>query len=229
MALVQFGGSINEIRGRFQGLVYSRNNSGCFVKAQKAPVNRQTDAQGVIRVDFNYSVQQWRAISISDKALWDAYALNPPEIDVDPFGVQRYLSGYQWAMRVWGRQVLVGDALIDAPGSASPVVPPSAAYVTTNLSMGEIILYYNSGSFSAGDSLVCSAVLGRIGTQNAATSGYYIVWAGGPSTSTSSNLWAPVTGLVGQAQIGQFYKINAWRQTPDGVRSPVLTFQGVCA
>lgn len=227
MALVKFGGNINEIRGRFEGLVYSRNGSGSFVRCQKRPTNPKSDAQGLGRNNWSLGISQWRSLSVSDKALWDAYALSPPEVDVDPWGNQRFLSGYQWAMRVWQRQQFVGDDLITTPGSSVPVVAPTGVGLSMDVESGVVLFSYDSGSFSTGDSLIATCYLGRMGSQNATYSGYYNIWAGSPATSTSTDFWAYITALVGFLQITQYYKIQVWRQTSEGIRSPVTTFEGL--
>ena len=221
MARVKYGGTVQEIRGRVEGLVYSRNGSSAFVRGQKKPINPRSDMQSLQRLYMTVAIDKWRATDPSDKALWNAYALAPPETDYDPFGDVRLLSGYQWALRVWCRQQTTGDTLIDTPGSDVPVVGPTGLSFVYDVGGGTAVLSYDDTSFSAGDSLIVEAVIGRLGTQSVSYAGFYLVWFAAPSTSTSTDIYSAINGFIGQVQVGQYIGLRVYRQTSEGIRSPV--------
>lgn len=226
MARVKFGGAVTEIRGRFEGLVYSSNNFGAFVRAQKKPVNTKSALQTLNRGLFSQGVEKWRALADADKLLWDAYAAAPPEADYDYWGNQIYLSGYQWALRVWQRQFTVGDTLIDVPGSDVPVTGLVNPAFSIDYGTSHADLEYDNTTFGVGDTLIVYGYLGRMGSQRVSYKNYYLTFFGTPASDTLTNLYAYITSFVGFIQQGQFYTIKAQRQTTDGIRSPEETFTG---
>lgn len=91
-ALVQFGGGVTEIRGKWAGNIYSRNKAGAYVKKYTVPTNPQTERQLEVRSLFSAVSVAWSSLTQLQRDSWDAAAAGIPF--ENSVGIEYFLSGF---------------------------------------------------------------------------------------------------------------------------------------
>lgn len=77
MALVKFGGGIQQMSGKVGGNVFSRNRYGNYVRGWTPPVNPNSERQQVVRNIMAMLVNAWaQVLTANQRAQWAVYALN---------------------------------------------------------------------------------------------------------------------------------------------------------
>ena len=78
MALVQFSGFVESVKGKLGGLIYQENAAGPIVRARCAPVNRNTARQNVTRNLTARLQAEWLGLTEIQRNLWKGYANYAP-------------------------------------------------------------------------------------------------------------------------------------------------------
>lgn len=75
MALVLYGGGVQNISGSIGGQVHSHNRFGSYIRARKVPVNPKTNRQSEIRSAIQDLAQRWSGSLTQDQRdQWEVYA-----------------------------------------------------------------------------------------------------------------------------------------------------------
>lgn len=74
MALVKYGAVVTEASGSLDGVTYSRNTFGAYVRARAVPVNPNTPAQTAARTLLTSLSQQWRTLTGAERNGWNTVA-----------------------------------------------------------------------------------------------------------------------------------------------------------
>lgn len=77
MALFK-GSLIAEASGSVNGIVFSRNRGGPYIRNRSVPVNPSTDGQARIRSIFGGNASNWKNLSSADRTAWALYAEKTP-------------------------------------------------------------------------------------------------------------------------------------------------------
>lgn len=94
MALVQFSGSVSDIRGSIGGMTFSRNRGGAYIRNRTTPVNPSSQRQVDARSQFSAAMAVWaHVLTDYQRMTWTDYASEVPY--QNSLGQQRYLSGQQ--------------------------------------------------------------------------------------------------------------------------------------
>lgn len=122
MALIKLGSLAQDVRGSQNGLTFSRNKGGAYVRQKVSPVQPRTPAQLAVRENFSLNTKRWSGtMTQADRDSWTAYATTYPYTNV--FGDASVLTGL--AMSVARNQVLnqCGVASILAAPTDNSVTP----------------------------------------------------------------------------------------------------------
>lgn len=124
MAKIRLGGIAQDIRGSQNGLTFSRNKGGAYVRQRVAPTNVASPARTRQRNIFAAAAKGWSGtINDTQRAAWTSFALVNPVTDI--FGASVILSGMAMYVRLNSVLATVGAAAITDP-PLSLVVTPNA-------------------------------------------------------------------------------------------------------
>jgi len=122
MALVQYGGGIQDMRGSIGGQVHSRNRFGNYIRARTTPVNPQSDRQNVIRAVVQALSQQWsNVLTQLQRDAWEVYAAAITRTNA--LGAQVKLTGFNHFIRSNSARMQLADTVIVA-GPTTLTLPP---------------------------------------------------------------------------------------------------------
>lgn len=72
--MAKFTPIAGQISGRVEGVVYSKNRYGHYVRAFRAPKQPGSTPQMQVRAHFLNASTSWRALTEAERAAWNAYA-----------------------------------------------------------------------------------------------------------------------------------------------------------
>lgn len=140
MALVKYGGTVQDARGSQNGITYSRNKGGAYIRQKVSPVQPLSTFSSAARSIFAMLSQRWSSgLTASQRAGWVAFAATHTFVNV--FGDAITLSGIAMYQSVNRAILQVGKPVIDsvpitftvpAVLSVAPL-PVAAAGVLTTL------------------------------------------------------------------------------------------------
>lgn len=127
MAKINFGGLAQDVRGSQNGLTYSRNKGGAYVRAKVSPVQPRTAAQLAVRQNLSQGAKDYGALLTDDqRSAWAGFAAANTRTNV--FGNTVHLSALQWFVGLCQVLVQIGKPRITDPpidlgvGSNLPIV-----------------------------------------------------------------------------------------------------------
>lgn len=107
MAIIKLGELVTGIRGTAGGTTFSANKSGPYARMWSKGSNPRSYLQTLFRSFMSNWGARWAGMSAGDRALWDAFAHDPPELDFNSLGEAVELSGWQWFARVQMRRSML--------------------------------------------------------------------------------------------------------------------------
>ena len=131
--MAKFTPIAGQITGRIEGVVYSKNKYGHYVRAFRAPRQPGSTPQMQVRAHFLNASTSWRALSEAQRSAWNAYAAEtrrrlPGGETGTVTGVASYVSVYTVA-RLAG---ITGPMGTPSPGAGRLGVPdPTGIEVAT--------------------------------------------------------------------------------------------------
>jgi len=139
MALIKTGGLVNDIRGSQNGLTFSRNKGGAYVRQKVSPVQPVSPFSSLARAIFTSLSQAWAtALTAAQRAAWVTFASTHTFVNV--FGDSITLSGIAMYQSVNRAIQQIGKVRIDnaptvftAPAvqSFTPVAVITAGVIST--------------------------------------------------------------------------------------------------
>lgn len=118
MAVVQYTGIVNQIRGKVNGSVFNKSRNAFTLQRKQQQTKGSKGSQSEIRNVFSNVQRQWKLATDNEKADWQLAAENNPTRD--RFGNQTILSGYNQYIKANILRWYAFDVI-------SPVVDPSTA------------------------------------------------------------------------------------------------------
>lgn len=125
MAKIRYGPTIADVRGSIGALTYSRNTADHYIASRSPHAAPLTPNAIAARAILAAAAQAWRALTSSQRADWDTLAATPPEIDYDPWAIQKFLTGFAWFVRIYARQASTSETLPTAPPTDAQPTPPT--------------------------------------------------------------------------------------------------------
>lgn len=92
MAVVQYTGIVNQIRGKVNGSVFNKSRNAFTLQRKQQQTKGSKGSQSEIRNVFSNVQRQWKLATDNQRADWQLAAENNPTRD--RFGNQTILSGY---------------------------------------------------------------------------------------------------------------------------------------
>lgn len=121
MAKVKFGALAQDARGKIDGVVYSKNQFGAYIRQKVSPVQPQTARQTLVRErQTTLSKRFSTIITEAQRQAWNGFGKVNPVVDV--FGNPQALTGVAAYLRL--NQVILnaGGAEIDTPPADLEVI-----------------------------------------------------------------------------------------------------------
>lgn len=137
MALIKLGALAQDIRGKVNGNVFSRNAGGAYVRTKVSGTNPQTARQTQVREYFGFLSKDWSSgLTAGERAAWNSFALANPIVNV--FGDSVQLSGIATYQRLNRTIQQVGGDVIHAPPGALNLTGLTGQAVTGTVTAGAL-------------------------------------------------------------------------------------------
>lgn len=92
MAVVQYTGIVNQVRGKLNGSVFNKSRNAFTMQRKQQQTKGSKGSQSEIRNVFSNVQRTWKTATAVQRADWQLAAQNNPSLD--RFGNQTILSGY---------------------------------------------------------------------------------------------------------------------------------------
>lgn len=143
MAVVQYSGIINQIRGKLNGSVFNKARTIPTLQRKQQQSKGARGFQSEVRNFFSQFQRTWKTLSPSVKLLWQQTADNNPARD--RFGNLVILSGYNQYIKA---------SMLAEYANAPAIVTPSGAPAPANSITSQAVIFYGFDSNSAGNVIV---------------------------------------------------------------------------
>jgi len=133
MALIRFGPTISDARGSTNGVVYSRNRSGSYMRSRVTPVNPNTPKQADARARVAACQLAYReTLTPAERTSWDFLAASMAGLN--KLGDNIRLTGHNHFIQVNSLRLAAAAALITtAPAPPSHTATPVLAITATTV------------------------------------------------------------------------------------------------
>jgi hypothetical protein len=225
MAIVQFGATVSGIRGTIGGVTFSANRTANYAKQYSRPPLSRTQKQILTRAALVDNSILWAGLTQQERDDWDTFAYpNDNEHDFDPWGVRRYLTGFQWFCRAQQRR---SSLALTNPG---PVPSGPAATAITGLlldiktySAGGSWLTYDDNQFAAGEAIILYLAFIPGGEQRDAFRNWKLIFAQQDPINGGYDIHTQYTAAFGSLSTGWKCYGLAFKQAEAGNRSVAAT------
>ena len=177
MAKIKFGAVVQDARGKIDGIVYSKNQFGAYVRQKVSPVNPKTARQTLVRERMTTLSKRFSTIiTQAQRDAWNFFGKVNPVVDV--FGNPQATTGIIAYTRLNGVILNAGGTIIDTPPadlevigllslsvlafSAGVVQAATVASLTANV----LTLTATGHTFDVGQILAFSAFTGGLADLN---------------------------------------------------------------
>lgn len=130
MAVVQYTGVVNQIRGKLNGSVFNRSRTAQTLSSKQQAPRSFVGLQSGARNQFSQAQRSWKSLSDVQRADWQLAANNNPSRD--RFGDLVVLSGYNQYIKAHMRATAAG------------MVPPASPYTSPAPDSGIVSLDFNT-------------------------------------------------------------------------------------
>lgn len=139
MPKIRFGAVITDSRGSIDGVTFSKNKGGSFTRKRTVPTQQQTPYTSKIRSTHALLSKRWSStLTAGQRTGWGTLANASPVVDV--FGNTRYLSGFQFFIRVNQIRFQVGIAVLDtAPADQNGTALTSITVTATAVPVVSVV------------------------------------------------------------------------------------------
>ncbi len=122
--IIKFGVAVVGARGTAGGLIFSRNGAVDYARAWSRSANQKSALQTTQRSTLTKFAAAWRDLSQAQRDDWDDYADDPAQELTNSLGVDYFVSGFNWYVRINTHLTAAGEAARDdAPTLTRPVAP----------------------------------------------------------------------------------------------------------
>lgn len=131
MALIKLTAIVDNISGKLNGTVFSRNKGGHYMRSKSKPTNPRTAPQMAVRAAFGAISQLWRGLTEAQRAAWQAAAADFPY--QNKLGDSKELSGFALHQKLNRNLQLIGQSALSTPPAPEAVPAPTAFNVNASL------------------------------------------------------------------------------------------------
>jgi len=223
MALCQYTGIVNDLRGKLAGTIFSRNKSGSYCKPWAAPSNKRSYAQQQSKACLDGLAYQWSILGTTLRAQWNAFATLPPETDYDRWGNICYIDGWHWFCRINIRLRQAGLTTTTTPPTCGGMTQPTITLVyLSDISGGLSSCRFEcaAGEFQDDEYVVVKIGIVPFAGRMSRPSSFYVVFLDAvDSTTTEVDFPTGVLLAFGLIRPGWRWFAEIFRQHDAGVRS----------
>lgn len=153
MAIIQYTGIVNQIRGKLNGSVFNKSKNSYTLQSKQMPRKGMTALQAHRRRQFGVVQRAWKTLSAAEKADAELAAANNPVFD--RFGNEVILSGYNhWVktnvIRVQNKLPILPDIETD----------PAVGFETDIIDQSLRMRFFSDGSVQMTSTLHSNVVEG---------------------------------------------------------------------
>lgn len=133
MALIKLTAIVDNISGKLNGTVFSRNKGGHYMRSKSMPSNPKTSFQTAVRARFGAIAQLWGALNQAQRNAWNAMASEFPYRN--RLGDTKILSGFALHQKLNTNLAIIGQSFVSNP--PEPISPPAVVSIVANVSVSE--------------------------------------------------------------------------------------------
>jgi hypothetical protein len=142
MAKIKFSALVSDMRGKLNGSVASHNRGGSYLRNKVTPVNPRTTFQATVRARFAQYAQQWRTLTATQIAAWNAAVGGYQKSNI--FGDMKSPTGLQLFEKVNNNLVASGGTAITTPAAPKGVSVVTAGVLTYTSGTPALSLAYSA-------------------------------------------------------------------------------------
>jgi len=206
MALIKFGQGVADARGKLNGLVFSRNTYGAYMRTKVTPINPQTTHQATSRVRLADAAQAWRGITDNERKSWNSIAVQFSRTSI--FGDNVPLTGFNLFVRLNKNLLQIGLPLISTPPAPSTVEGITGLTITPNATANTFGLAFTPTPTPADHYLVVRATPGFGAGRTFFGGQYRVIGVTAPATASPLAIHADYIDRFGPLIIGQKYGVS---------------------
>lgn len=155
MALIKLTAIVDNISGKLNGTVFSKNKGGHYMRSKSMPSNPRTGFQYAVRARFGAIAQLWGALTEAQRDAWRAVANEFPYRN--RLGDTKILSGFALHQKLNTNLAIIGQSFLSNP--PEPVSPPGIVSVSATANEDGNILRINANLAEGVSSTPYSAVV----------------------------------------------------------------------
>lgn len=126
MAIVQYTGIVNQLRGKLNGSVFNKSKTAFTLQRKQQQSRGIKGNQSNVRQYFQQAQRAWKQISSANQAAWQTAASNNPS--TNRFGEQVALAGYNQFVKANIYRIQSQLEVLASP-DASPATQPAGTFI----------------------------------------------------------------------------------------------------
>lgn len=138
MALIKLTAIVDNISGKLNGTVFSRNKGGHYMRSKSMPSNPRTSFQSAVRARFGAIAQLWGALNEEQRDAWRAIASEFPY--TNRLGDTKILSGFALHQKLNTNLAIIGQSFVSNPPSPTSPNGIVRIYLGSNVAEEEFTL-----------------------------------------------------------------------------------------
>lgn len=133
MALIKLTAIVDNISGKLNGTVFSKNKGGHYMRSKSKPANPKTSFQNAVRARFGAIAMLWGSLTQAQRNAWNAMASEFPY--TNRLGDTKTLSGFALHQKLNTNLAIIGQSFVSNP--PEPISPPAIVSLVTSVSVAE--------------------------------------------------------------------------------------------
>jgi len=229
VAIIKLGSLISGISGSVGGATFSNSRSGPFVRPWSRGSNPRSTKQSLHRSRVATLSASWRALTDLQRAAWNIWAVLPAQNQTNYFGDTFSLSGFGWWCKAGIRLLEAGRSTIIAPPSAGyPAAPTISSFNPFSTATGNSNFRTPADEFLAYDCFLFLALSQSSSVENPGNN-YALIKIWNLQAGDWFAFQPQLNEAFGTIQVGHKLHARIYRQSTEGLRSPVATIATVVA
>jgi len=209
MAKIKMGSMVSLASGSVEGMTYSRNRYGPYIRGRATPVNPASAKQTQMRAVFQMVSSGWKALLPASQAAWVAWAQTNPITDV--LGDKQILTGHAAFCKVNTRMWMLGTSQLTLPPMTPAPTPFETLTGTFDIGAGDVSIVYTPTPSGVGIcEYIWAAVTESVGIKYVKNLFKLVQYASANDASPYS-IQTQVEARFGTLQVGQKLHISAAR------------------
>jgi hypothetical protein len=202
MAKIKFGGMVADARGKLDGVVYSKNQYGAYVRNKVSPVQPQTARQTLVRERLTQLSKAYSTVlTDAARAAWSGFAKINPSVDI--FGQPQAQTGIATYVRLNSVLFNVGSARIDVPPANLAVKALMSVNVTASAGPNAVSVGFTATPTGAAEMLYLFATQGFSAGRQFFKPAMRFIGSGGPALASPMDATALYVAKFGDLVTGQ--------------------------